>query len=295
MKIGYPDIGNLENDDVEAIRQAIIVPAKQALGVLRNAVGGNLTIRDNQYAAIVTLGYQGNSTQTCTSGTEYTLQNPLKTKPIGFTPISAVNANGAAIPTGAARLNNSRTDGLTGITVELGFNTQPWLWVSKSSNQTLTTATSTNLTWDVINAGGQDPVPAVTPLISNGTIYVASSDSTRIMITEAGRYLFTAVVTYAANATGTRFATFMKTGDNSSVTSQPGQFFLPSAGASRRTAITVPAIIDMTISDYVQVVGFQDSGANLDVLGNQSAGTLLQISRVWSKNTGIVTGILWGG
>lgn len=118
-KVNWQDIGELSKVDAQSIGKAIIVPAKEALRQVRFALTGNLTIRDNAYAAIVTLGYTGNSTQTLTTGVEYTFQNPLKTTPIGFTPIFATNTDGDAIKIPRCKLTRSRSDGLLGITAEM--------------------------------------------------------------------------------------------------------------------------------------------------------------------------------
>ncbi len=161
MKLQWPELGELREFNPQDFQRAFIVPIKSALGQLRQAMGGNLTIQDNQYAAIITLGaIPGTTNATLTSGTEHTFANPLKTMPVGFTPIYAKNTSGTAVSLASCRLNTSRTDGLLGLTAaqdllgasgDIGESvTSTVLFANKI---TLTTNTTANVTTLSLNAG----------------------------------------------------------------------------------------------------------------------------------------------
>lgn len=117
-KINWQDIGLLAGNDAESIQKAIIIPAKEALRQTRFALTGNLTISDNLYSTVVTFGLLGNNTsQTLVHNVEYIFQNPLRTTPIGFTPINSFDSNRVAIAIPVCTYNTARTDGLLGLTV----------------------------------------------------------------------------------------------------------------------------------------------------------------------------------
>lgn len=143
-RVNWQDIGELTKVDQSGINKAIVIPAKEALRQTRLALGGNLTIRDNMYAADVTFSL--------TSGVEYTFQNPLKTTPVGFTPIKCVDANGVALNIGNVALNTTRTDGLMGITVGFSSSLTGYVgetvssYLSPSSALTVSNSVTANLT-----------------------------------------------------------------------------------------------------------------------------------------------------
>ena len=92
-----------------------------------------------------------------------------------------------------------------------------------------------------------------------------SSNTSRITIPsgKAGKYLFVATIVFATNATGNRSIFFAK---NGSLVAR-GQRVPPSAASE--THLTTSAIVDLAISDYVEVFGYQNSGGNLNVENGQ--------------------------
>lgn len=269
-KLSYQDIGDWQVADVANIGKTIVLPTKEALRQLRFALTGNLTIRDNAYAAIVTLGYQGNSTQTLTSGVEYNFQNPLKTKPIGFTPINAVDANGISLNIDGFDFNTARTDGLLGVT--------PWMF------------SSTGYVGEKISSS-IGTAAAISFPFSGTTIVVTS-----ITINQ-GTY----EVSYGCGAgnavTGTRF----QAGINSSITI-PSSTLEDNTWGDTPTMPTASSNISLALSGITQSPNISTS-LNLVARMLFSAGTPIAWGRISAVRsslfnngiTGLMTGILWGG
>lgn len=291
-KINWQDIGELTNVDASSIGKAIIVPAKEALRQLRFAVGGNLTIRDNMYAAIVTLGYSGNSTQTLTNGVEYTFQNPLKTKPVGFTPISAVDSNGTAVDMPNCKINTSRTDGLIGITAKYDLPVGEMLTLVKTSNQAIATSTITPITF----------VEGTNLNDSKGSA-MSFNGTDGIVIDEPGLYRLTGECVFAASAAGTiRTGSIRINSASVAVVSLP-----PITGSNLFLNASVDVAFNASaVGQVIKLNAFQDTGANLNALGAGTSASrtmggfercFLQATRVRNDEEPSynVTGILWGG
>lgn len=264
MKIAYQDLGNLSANDVGAINQAIVIPAKDALRQLRTLVTGNLTIRDNAYAAIVTLGYQGNSTQTCTSGVEYTFQNPLKTTPIGFTPIKAVDANGASIGIAGFEFNTSRTDGLLGITPLMH--------------------SSTGYIGETIR-GFRAVADSITPA-STVTANVTSIDL------PPGSWDISFVARAANATTGTLFDAAVST-TSATIPAADGDSRLTFAGAWTSLIVSLADYHQEVAATTTYYLVMRTTHAAAPALSGRLSA--VRTSLVGNGISGLVTGILWGG
>jgi len=274
-KINWQDIGQLTAVDQNGINKAIIIPAKEALRQVRFALNGNLTLRDNQYAAVVTLGYSGNSTQTLTSGTEYTFQNPLKTTPIGFTPIKCIKSTGTSMAISDCKLNTSRTDGLIGISLGFGTDghTGPCLIKTASGNLSVTNNTNTVITgWD-------------TTVKSRGSV-ISTSDNANFLISESGTYSLNVKLTMES-ATYTSVHLYL-----SDTAEQPARLFLPVAFTDG-PILSISSIGSYAAGNMVNAIIFQTNAT----LATRIANVLRRIAihRLFSEENGIVTGILWGG
>lgn len=272
-KINWQDIGNLVAADQNSINKAIIIPAKEALRQVRFALNGNLTIRDNAYAAIVTLGYTGNSTQTARTGIEYTFQNPLKTLPIGFTPIAAMDANNVDIELPQCKFNTARTDGLIGITPWMfsttGFQGERVVGFVQSANAVdmpatpgVTDVTSITLspgTWDIDFLASIQIGTATAPTITRAW-------SSTVSATDPGS---------TANA------------DSRMVTN-----IVPTAVAG--VVLTLPGWRQVL---SVSTVYYLSTGMTYGVGTPTTSGRISAVrsSLVGNGQTGIITGILWGG
>ncbi len=286
VKLNYQDIGDLQTSDPDDIRRAVIVPAKEALRQLRYATGGNLTIGDNMYAAIITFGA---GSQTLTSGTEYIFQNPLKTKPVGFSPIRCVNTSGTALAVGSmVPINTARADGLMGVTLEM------------------------------LTLGGiGDVCELIGPIsrtLSNAlpltSAVVANVGTTTSLTLTPGEWQISGAVgiTFAAGASITDFvAAVSKT---SATLPTANAIAFPIAGEVRienQTAAQVPGagtVQSVALPPYRISVA---SGATLplflivDVVATVATVSAFgwlearRMSRINNGVTGIITGILWGG
>lgn len=267
MKVNYQDLGLLRDNSVESINKAIIVPAKDALRQLRTLATGNMAIRDNQYAAIITLGYTGNSTQTLTSGTEYTFQNPLKTAPIGFTPIKCVDANGVALSVDGFNLNTARTDGLLGITLQMFSSTG---YVGETVKSFLAVGSAISIT--------------------------TTAETTVTSITLGpGTWDMNGVCALRGTLTGTIFACGISATTNTLPTNGDDQVRTPTMSTAASNIVQV--------IPQVRVVTTASGSKFLVIAATFSAGTATAYGRISAVRaslvgngiTGIVTGILWGG
>ncbi len=285
-KLSYQDLGELTTADVSNIGKAIVLPAKDALRQLRFALTGNLTIRDNAYAAIVTLGYTGNSTQTLTSGTEYTFQNPLKTKPIGFTPIQCMNANGGAIAAPPCKLNTSRTDGLIGVTPIFPHNGEK-IELALTSSTSITHGAIVDVSWSgIMTANGV-----------TGSIYSWTSGA-NITVSEAGLYLCHVKGLWAFSASGgTRRMAVALNG------TEVDDNCIQAITVTDDTRHEVNYQINCVSGSAIGATAFQRNGGagalNLVGSGTLAAAnvnrTKMTITRIANLESGILTGILWGG
>jgi hypothetical protein len=277
VKVGWQDIGLLNSADPKVLNSAIVVPAKEALRQVRSALTGNLTISDNSYAAVVTLGLLGNNkSQTLINGTEYLIQNPLKTTPIGFTPIYAFDSNYTAVDIPQCTLNLARTDGYLGITTNFDLqHTLPCMIRTASAVQSIGNASTTQLTgWDtVVKTRGS-------VITSNGTTFT---------ISEAGTYMVSVILpletaTYTAAQVQIRQGGVIIWRQYLAATFSDSPY-LQSNG-----------IVRLTGSDTIDFAAFQSNGAAA-ARNTVAAERRMAIERLYNDTvfTGNVTGILWGG
>ena len=292
MRLNLQDLGQLADGSSDEINRAIIIPAKDAFRQLRQAITGNLTLRDNQYAAVMTLGYAGNSTQTLFSGTEYTFQNPLKTGPIGFTPLVATNTVGVPIQlSGPPMLNTTRTDGLLGITADKRSE-GPYLDLQTAAAQSITDSASTPITWGGTVVSDSYGIMTVA---SNGS----GPASSKIVVSEPGIFHSSGHVTFAASVTGLRSCwANVNTAGAGNGSDNRGQIFSPS-DTGDITSINFSFDVCLAANDYFEIFVVQTSGGNLSTRGNDAFRSRLQARRVGinpnSRPTMLLTGVLWGG
>jgi hypothetical protein len=276
-KVAYQDIGELGEVSAAGIGKAIIVPAKEALRQVRFALGGNLTIRDNSYAAIVTLGYTGNSTQTLTHATEYTFQNPLKTTPIGFTPIKATDASGTAIAIPQCTFNTGRTDGLMGITPLFDNSTSSTGYAGEQVSSFVPSASAVNM------PGTPGVVDITTIELTTGkwlvdfVVFINLGTATSPTVTRA----------WINTASGTDPGTTAN-GNTRLVTN-----LVPSANGGAILAMPgIPVTVTAAEQDYYLTSGMTYSVGTPTTYGRITATRVVPYLTGYS---GIVTGILWGG
>jgi hypothetical protein len=119
--------------------------------------------------------------------------------------------------------------------------------VTKSAVQSINNTTVTPLTWDQES-------------FDTDTLHSTSVNTSRITAAATGKYLVTAAVTFAANATGYRQVKIVKNG----VTDYAIATAL-NLGAADTPGVTVSDIVDLAASDYVEIAVAQNSGGALNV------------------------------
>jgi hypothetical protein len=123
--------------------------------------------------------------------------------------------------------------------------------VTKSANQTLTTATTTLLTWDTETWD------------SNG-LHSTAVNTDRLTCVTAGRYLVIAHIVFAVDAGGAGYRA-LEVWKNSSAGTWIAGDTVPSPGTATYSVLNVVAEVSLTATDYVSCYGYQNSGGNLDV------------------------------
>jgi hypothetical protein len=109
-----------------------------------------------------------------------------------------------------------------------------------------------------------------------------STNTNRITIPsgKAGKYLVTCTATFAANATGTRVMYIVK---NSGTPS--GSTTMMSVQVAGNSTVTVSVVgsvvLNLAVSDYINLAPYQNSGGSLDVVGNNTDGNVLNFSATY--------------
>lgn len=266
MKVGWQDIGQLDGNDPDDISRAIIVPAKEALRQTRQALTGNLTIRDNFYATSITLGA---GTQSLTSGVEYVLQNPLKTTPIGFTVQKATDINGNALKVSSVKLNTTRTDGLLGITCDFYGSTGQ---IGETFSASLPRASAISLTTNVAQNVVSLTVSAGTWELRGGISFIGSPTGTGV----AGNIGVTSASLGSSDLLG------------------QSSFNLPTVptaafDVTQFVAVNPPLTVAASTAVFLVALATFTVGT-IKAMGGLSA-TRLSVG----PSAGIITGTLWGG
>lgn len=270
MIVGWQDIGQLNDNNADSIQRSIIIPAKEALRQTRQALTGNLTIRDNQYAAIVTLG---TSVTPMTSGTEWTFANPLATKPIGFTVLTATNTVGVAIQLDSPpKLSTSRTDGLLGLTAVQdvngatgGIGESVRAYTNRANFISLGSATAKDIASIQLSAGDWD-ISFVSAWFAVGsptdwqTGISLTQDTLPTLNTSAGDSEIRITRTFSTNA--------------------EEEVSVPSVAVTPNASTTYHLVSQVTYT-----------GTSVSAFGRISARRMVRRG----SNPLIVTGILWGG
>lgn len=95
-------------------------------------------------------------------------------------------------------------------------------------------------------------------------MHSTSTNTSRLTCVTAGKYLVHGQVTFAANATGSRWVAIKKN----------GTFYVnesrPNAGSSSTVVFHVDLLVDLAVNDYVELFVFQTSGGNLNVNGGNA-------------------------
>lgn len=134
--------------------------------------------------------------------------------------------------------------------------------VTNTAAQAIATATATVLTFD-------------TEAYDDDTMHSTGSNTGRITFTTAGRYHVGAVATFDTHATGFRIYSIRLNGTTTITKDRrPGS----STGA---LSASISVDYNFAANDYVEVVVYQDSGGNLDILNTGS-----DITGFWAHRIG---------
>jgi hypothetical protein len=98
-----------------------------------------------------------------------------------------------------------------------------------------------------------------------------STNTTRFTVPTglAGKYLVTASLSYAANATGIR-ACYINRNSNGTITTFAGNIY-DNVGSILSTTVSASAIVDLAEADFIEIEAYQNSGAALNVLSGRSS------------------------
>jgi hypothetical protein len=125
--------------------------------------------------------------------------------------------------------------------------------LTKSIGQTISNNTDTMVTWDV-------------ETFDVGGYHDNSSNTSRITIPsgEAGYYQINVTLDYAANGTGQRVITLAKNGTNRAYNLN----IIRAVNAGGYTSVFYSDIVYGAVADYFEISTFQDSGGNVNIIGN---------------------------
>lgn len=281
-----PNFNPLDLSKFPAELRQPMMPVEQAIRRVREMLQGQLSLRDNQNAALLELDM--------VHGREKEFKNPLRGLPIGFTPIYGVNSStGALVSFGAwSGPNLARTDGMLGVTVE--YAPPPGeISLYKSANQSIGTASfPVAATWDSYRTlGGVNVQSGGLSLSSNSRIVCAYDGIVQLGFT-------TAFECVAAPAVSKLFSTLsIKNGSTADRRGSQGGILSDNV-AFLSSNLTGVALWEVSATNYLEVIAYQNSGGALNLRGSAAAA---EYSSAWARyvapppNTaGRVLGILWG-
>mgnify|MGYP001576060230 FL=1 len=134
--------------------------------------------------------------------------------------------------------------------------TPPMCRVYNSANISINDATSTALTFD-------------SERFDTDTMHSTSSNTGRITLTTAGKYLDGAHATFADNSTGTRMVNVRLGGATNMAYEAHNATTAGGAGAG--SGFNVSTLYSYTAAQYVELVAYQNSGGALNVTFNANS------------------------
>lgn len=106
-------------------------------------------------------------------------------------------------------------------------------------------------------------------------IHSTSVNTSRLTIVTPGVYRLTGAISWAGNATGRRFQTWYKNG----AVIDGAALHLPASSASSITCPAATVEVALVANDYIELVGWQDSGGALNM--NPGTGLLSYAQAMW--------------
>lgn len=137
--------------------------------------------------------------------------------------------------------------------------------VSRSTNQSATTATITPVAFDAEQ-------------VDTDTMHSTVTNTTRITFTTAGVYVLTGNVSWASNATGFRGLFIYRAGGAYPIGNRIASEWR-TANNGDVTEMTVSRTYKFAAADFVELVGYQTSGGALNMLA--SGGFASTFSAAW--------------
>lgn len=108
----------------------------------------------------------------------------------------------------------------------------------------------------------------------NGAIHDTSSNTGRLTVRTAGKYLFLATVRWASNSTGYRLASLRSNGTQTIAT------VTDNAVNGDATVQQVSSVVDLAASDYVEVLVYQNSGGALNASASSAEAPEFMMTKV---------------
>lgn len=134
-----------------------------------------------------------------------------------------------------------------------------------SANQTITTATSTDIQWDQIKGSGKDPYT-----------WMDLTTNYEFAPTATGIWAISCTVEFAADSTGQREVRLYRNGESNAIAAARMD-----AAASGTTMVTASTVGTFTAAAPLRVEVYQDSGGNLDIVnGNECYLQIRSISQL---------------
>jgi len=133
----------------------------------------------------------------------------------------------------------------------------------RTTNQTLTTGTDTPISFD-----GER--------FDTDNIHDPATNPTRLTCKTAGRYIITGHVAFTPNAGGNNRQVNIRLNGSTVIASD----IRPSSSAASNNRVSISAIYDLAVGDYVELSCYQDTGGNLDVINAANYSPEFEMARV---------------
>lgn len=133
--------------------------------------------------------------------------------------------------------------------------------VSLSAAQTISNSTNTIVNWTAES-------------LDTDNFHSTTTNNSRFTIPsgKAGKYLIQGSIQFNTNTTGLRAVFIYKNGSNTNFTAQVG------ASPAFTTIVNFNHIIDLAVSDYLEVNVQQSSGGNLDINGGSTTNSVCTLT-----------------
>ena len=131
-----------------------------------------------------------------------------------------------------------------------------------------------NTTFTLTTSGTLYAVPLNQEVYDSHTQHDNSTNPERFVCKKAGVYIVVGMVSYAANATGTRDALLRV---NGSTYVGNNRYLAMTSGS---TSVPVSAIVDLEVNDYVELIGRQYSGGSLTLYYANSGSNFMKWVKV---------------